>query len=543
MEVAIAAVVTAAAASLVAVHVPAPYMDETLHIPQAQRTCNGSAQWDDRITTFPGLYLASAAAQKAVAGLIGSPPGSPCSVPFLRAVNAGLGVLTAVAISLAVRRLHPYRAAHGATPSASAVTAAGQPRKAAASSAGLPPTALIQPVHALAVALLPTHVMCTVLYYTDAGALLWVIASYLLIAAPPPPLGAHQHRRGMLHACAAAAASALAILFRQTNAVWVAFAVAVHVVRAALAGEPPGAARSGSHASTWRTALPRAVAAMASAARDMGPVLSVLAGFAAFVAWNGGIVVGDKAHHLPVRHYAQLGYLCGIVGLYAAVSLALVRASPHIAAQPVARRWMHLLGWLVGQRATLPPTMALGAEVPHGAAGGVGARGTTAQAHSWVLWRPAVLVALAGAMAAGVHYGTYAHPFLLADNRHYTFYLWSRVLAPHPLLRLALAPCYVAGAALAMSQLAASADDLRHGAAWAVLWLAASAAVVIPAHLLEPRYFTVPIVLYLLHARPPTLALPAAILAGHAAVLAVTLYVFLYRPFVWPGGEVARFMW
>lgn len=36
-----------------------------------------------------------------------------------------------------------------------------------------------------------------------------------------------------------------------------------------------------------------------------------------------------------------------------------------------------------------------------------------------------------------------AHPFLLADNRHYAFYLWRRVINPHPAARYALAPAYL----------------------------------------------------------------------------------------------------
>lgn len=33
-----------------------------------------------------------------------------------------------------------------------------------------------------------------------------------------------------------------------------------------------------------------------------------------------------------------------------------------------------------------------------------------------------------------LYFGSQSHPFLLADNRHYTFYLWQRVLS-HPIYR------------------------------------------------------------------------------------------------------------
>ena len=36
------------------------------------------------------------------------------------------------------------------------------------------------------------------------------------------------------------------------------------------------------------------------------------------------------------------------------------------------------------------------------------------------------------------------HPFLLADNRHYTFYVWRRVFRLHPVAPYLLIPGYIA---------------------------------------------------------------------------------------------------
>lgn len=48
-----------------------------------------------------------------------------------------------------------------------------------------------------------------------------------------------------------------------------------------------------------------------------------------------------------------------------------------------------------------------------------------------------------------------AHPFLLADNRHYAFYLWRRIINLHPYARYALAPGYFIAARLLWIQLGA----------------------------------------------------------------------------------------
>jgi hypothetical protein len=57
------------------------------------------------------------------------------------------------------------------------------------------------------------------------------------------------------------------------------------------------------------------------------------------------------------------------------------------------------------------------------------------------------------------------------------------------------------------------------------------------------RYFTVPFMLLALHMRPPKswhLVLTGAV---YAAVNAATIYMFLFRPYTWSDGRVARFMW
>jgi alpha-1,2-glucosyltransferase len=50
------ALVVAGIAQVINRVVPEPYMDEVIHIPQAQAYCKGHyATWDPRLTTPPGL--------------------------------------------------------------------------------------------------------------------------------------------------------------------------------------------------------------------------------------------------------------------------------------------------------------------------------------------------------------------------------------------------------------------------------------------------------------------------------------------------------
>ncbi len=57
------------------------------------------------------------------------------------------------------------------------------------------------------------------------------------------------------------------------------------------------------------------------------------------------------------------------------------------------------------------------------------------------------------------------------------------------------------------------------------------------------RYFTVPFLMLVLHMEPPSGMGMGMTAVAWAAVDAAASYMFLWRPFSWPDGTVARFMW
>ena len=79
---------------------------------------------------------------------------------------------------------------------------------------------------------------------------------------------------------------------------------------------------------------------------------------------------------------------------------------------------------------------------------------------------------------------------------------------------------------------------------WLLLYAVCTALVLVPAELLEGRYFVLPFFMAALHSpafgRAKMQAFPLLL---SAAVNAATLYLFLFRPFTWPDGSTARFMW
>ena len=60
-------------------------------------------------------------------------------------------------------------------------------------------------------------------------------------------------------------------------------------------------------------------------AQSLWSLAAIPVAFAVFVYQNGGVVVGDKAHHVPVQHYMQIPYLL----LFTAGCLAAMHFTPH----------------------------------------------------------------------------------------------------------------------------------------------------------------------------------------------------------------------
>lgn len=203
-----------------------------------------------------------------------------------------------------------------------------------------------------------------------------------------------------------------------------------------------------------------------------------------------------------------------------------------------------------------------------------------------------------------VHFNTIIHPFTLADNRHYVFYVFRYSIRRHRLVKYTLAPIYVACGYLlylcfgGMRPLQVqpsqalrapprskspkpikpentprvySPETLANGALFTSIWLITTALSLVTAPLVEPRYFIIPWLIWRLNLPP----LPISTKESHSEkskewitfvkywayeghdhrlwletawflfINAVTGYIFLFRGFEWSSepGRVQRFMW
>lgn len=227
---------------------------------------------------------------------------------------------------------------------------------------------------------------------------------------------------------------------------------------------------------------------------SFGPLLVVILAFVGFVFYNGSIVVGAKDAHKVSAHFSQICYF----GLAAAAAMAPVHFSP-------------LRVYHAARRLQKP--------------------------HTWAF-------ALGGFTLAflSIHYFSFAHPYLLADNRHYTFYLWKNVIRAHWSAKYCLIPLYLYSWWSILNYLGEKERRL-----WILVLFVGIGGVIVPAPLIEFRYYTIPVYLIALHCgmgQDHELIKSLLVALIYVVTNVVTTYLFLYRPFQWahePG--VQRFIW
>ncbi|KAJ4422933.1 glucosyltransferase [Gnomoniopsis sp. IMI 355080] len=590
--------------AVVTLWVPEPYLDEIFHIPQAQKYCQLRwYEWDDKITTPPGLYILSFAIQKFTWLIVGD-----CSPLTLRMTN-WLAIIFLAFVALQCRRLIEARLAER--------DSEGRQSR--------PPYALsVYAVHTgVNIALFPLLFFFSGLYYTDVFSTLAVLVAFWN-HLERVGLGAKGWRSDALVIVLGLGS----LLMRQTNVFWVGMLMggleAVHIVK----GMRPPPTRPGqfdrqtlirfylsrySHGDVHDPplneagfedvlycAISIAIAVVCNPFRVLRQIwahIAVMGLFGAFVLWNGGVVLGDKANHVVTVHLSQLLYIWPLFAFFSA---------------PL------IVSWLLQAVSSL-----LSREQP---------QASTTQPKQPNPSPFASFISLAGYASlaplalAVVRLNTIIHPFTLADNRHYMFYVFRYSILRSPWVRFALVPVYIIGGFLCWKTLAGfglenqiiddqalqskettelkngttvaktsrssrsknkekgeentkpgaihdhlssstSTSSLAPSLSTALLWILATILSLFTAPLVEPRYFILPWVFWrlLLPAWPLPRTAPGFLnrlgqqydlrlwleSIWFVIINVATMYIFITRPFYWYSpdgtladeGRVQRFMW
>ncbi|KAE8160312.1 DIE2/ALG10 family-domain-containing protein [Aspergillus tamarii] len=372
--------------------VPEPYLDEAFHIPQAQAYWHHKwTHWDPKITTPPGLYLWSYLLCAGALLLRGSP--MELNAEALRSTN-----VAAAAIFLPLRLqtlLDRLRKERNTRPSGSWLSHT-----------------------VLNICLFPPLFFFSGLYYTDILALLVVIEAYNWdLRRSTPNAFPGQSVVFILLGVAALA-------FRQTNIFWVAVffgglqvirtlrrssktcqsSNAADIVKGGFKNElyDPQVSEA-SLADYFKTALSLCSAVLGNlgqVAISSIPYVVILAAFGGFVLWNNGVVLGHKEYHTAGLHLSQMLYIWPYIFFF----------SWPILISPVVN--------MILPKASLPRFMHYGfSEKQKG------------------IPKVLTILAIVPVMLVTVHYNTIVHPFTLADNRHYIFYVFRILLRIHPAVK------------------------------------------------------------------------------------------------------------
>ncbi|KAK5988111.1 Dol-P-Glc:Glc(2)Man(9)GlcNAc(2)-PP-Dol alpha-1,2-glucosyltransferase [Cladobotryum mycophilum] len=457
--------------------VPEPYLDEIFHIPQAQKYCKGKfLEWDDKITTPPGLYWISIFFPQ-MAKSTGFIAAYSCDPKTLRATSA-VGLIILSYLTVLCRREMEARLHQGHSHSATKINMTFK---------------IVSPyaMHtAFNIALFPLLFFFSGLYYTDVVSTAVVLVSFLnhLVRVG-------RDRNSFFNDGLTVFLGVCGLVMRQTNVFWVVVFMggleAVHAVkslRPERATQPLPTTLSGRliffakryavgqvHDVPLHMAYPEdmlfTIVSLVIAAicnplrilRRIWPYIAILISFAGFVVWNGGVVLGDKSNHVATIHLTQMLY---IWAFFAFFSLPLF--VPYV---------IQVIGTL--KAAFSPHSQSSTTRISVPSSGKVSNAGkqdgndtpaelsyplrqVAALFNSRLLW-PIYLLATFILSVLTVRYNTIIHPFTLADNRHYMFYVFRYTIRRATWIRYALILPYTLGRWMVWGILAGCSDWMLGG--------------------------------------------------------------------------------
>ncbi|KAM8974025.1 dol-P-Glc:Glc(2)Man(9)GlcNAc(2)-PP-Dol alpha-1,2-glucosyltransferase [Pelodytes ibericus] len=332
----------------------------------------------------------------------------------------------------------------------------------------------------------PTLYFFTFLYYTDSGSTFFVLFTYLMC------LYGNHKSAALLGFCS--------ICFRQTNIVWIIFC-AGNIIAEKLTEDWKTYLKKKDEKATGKGMFSETIDLIMFLARYSRsfknictlflltwPYIALVITFLGFLVVNGGIVVGDKSNHEACFNFPQLFYF---------FAFTLVFSFPHLISLKKITDFMKSI-----------------------------------RRH------PCLYIVLTCTSLFLVWKFTYIHKYLLADNRHYPFYVWKKIFQRHELVKYFLVPGYIF-AAWSVADALMSKSGL-----WLLLFSVCLFVATVPQKLLEFRYFILPYLIFRLNIPIPSVAKILLELTLYIIVNILTFHLFLNKTFRWPDSEeMQRFMW
>lgn len=325
------------------------------------------------------------------------------------------------------------------------------------------------------------------LFYTDIWATIFLLASLSLVESQPLGPWASSSVSGII--------AFVSLWFRQTNIVWIAFIASLLVDKR----------RNDNHGD--RGFIQNCLDFIVQALKDCILVLPFLINivlFAIFVHYNGGITFGDKENHQVNLHIVQVFYCFLFMAMFTwPVWLSIRLIKKYVRFAIIGNYGLNTLF-----------TVASGLIIKY-----------------------------------IIDNYTVVHPFLLADNRHYTFYIWKRILnREHS--NIFMIPIYHFCTWNIVDSLLVNIRGLS--LITIITFIGGICLTIIPSPLFEPRYYIVPLLIYRLYISPTQEKLFGIKVSRHlvefcwlALVDLVVIFIFLNYEFTWHSepGTIQRIIW
>lgn len=325
------------------------------------------------------------------------------------------------------------------------------------------------------------------LFYTDIWASILIVASLALVVKQPLGLITSSYISGII--------AFASLWFRQTNIIWIAFIASLLVdKRRREHHNDMGFVQNGIN--FIRQAVKDWVAVL--------PFISNIILFAIFVKYNEGITFGDKENHKLNLHIVQVFYCFTFMSMFTWPVWLSIR---------LIKRYIHFT--ILGNYG-LNTIFTIGS---------------------------GILIKFI------IDNYTVVHPFLLADNRHYTFYIWKRILN-REYSNIFMIPIYHFCTWNIIDSLSHNIGGLTP--ITIITFIGGIFITIIPSPLFEPRYYIVPLLIYRLYVRPTKEKVFGISISRHALEffwfimvdVAITV-IFLGYEFTWfsEPGKIQRIVW
>lgn len=145
---------------------------------------------------------------------------------------------------------------------------------------------------------------------------------------------------------------------------------------------------------------------------------------------------------------------------------------------------------------------------------------------------------MAGTLIMIIQSNSLVHPYLLADNRHYTFYLWNRFYLKYDWAKFAAIPAYIVGLMTIAKAMKSSTIGFK------LVFPVAIFLAICLQKLVEIRYFLVPFLFLRLNLKTVSSRNLLIEIFVYLLINGLTFYLFFTKEIKWKNYvEAQRLIW